>query len=78
MQVRVQRVRRIRLDRIRGNHADTVSTGGTLVYASPGFVVPIGKHMSAYGFVQLPVYQYVNGVQPVPHYTASFGVQYAF
>jgi hypothetical protein len=68
--------RRVQHDK--GNNADTVSTGGTLVYASPGFVVPVGDHMSAYGFVQLPIYQYVNGVQLVPRYTASLGVRYAF
>jgi hypothetical protein len=66
------------VQRDKGNNADTVSTGGTLVYASPGFVVPVGEKMSVYGFVQLPVYQYVNGVQLVPRYTASLGMHYTF
>lgn len=61
-----------------GANADTVSTGGTLVYLSPGVVVPIGKQTSIYGFVQLPIYQNVNGAQIVPRYTASIGARFAF
>ena len=61
-----------------GANADTVSTGGTLVYLSPGVTVPVAKKTSLYGFVQLPVYQGVNGVQLAPKYTASVGVRYRF
>ncbi|MBF0457294.1 MAG: TonB-dependent receptor [Nitrospirae bacterium] len=61
-----------------GANADTVSTGGTLLYISPGVSVPIGENVSAYSFVQLPLYQNVNGVQLAPRYTMSFGVRYAF
>ena len=61
-----------------GASADTVSTGGTLMYLSPGVVVPVSKQASVYGFVQLPVYQDVRGVQLTPRYTASIGARYAF
>lgn len=61
-----------------GANADTVSTGGTLVYLSPGVVVPVSAHASVYGYVQVPVYQNVYGVQLTPRYTASFGVHYTF
>lgn len=61
-----------------GAAADTVSTGGTLMYLSPGVVVPVSKRASVYGFVQLPVYQDVRGVQLTPRYTASIGARYAF
>lgn len=61
-----------------GANADTVSTGGTLVYLSPGVVVPINERMSVYGFVQLPIYQNVNGVQLAPRYTASVGARFSF
>lgn len=61
-----------------GANADTVSTGGTLVYLSPGIVVPVSKQASLYAFVQLPVYQNVNGVQLAPRYTASLGARFAF
>ncbi|MDA8089885.1 MAG: hypothetical protein M0Z61_06655 [Nitrospiraceae bacterium] len=61
-----------------GDNADTVSTGGTLLYVSPGIDVPVSFHLSLYGFVQLPVYQNLNGVQLAPRYTTSFGVHYLF
>lgn len=61
-----------------GANADTVSTGGTLLYLSPGVVVPVSKQTSVYGFVQLPVYQDVNGVQLAPRYLASVGARFSF
>lgn len=67
-----------RVARDSGARADTVSTGGTLVYLSPGLVVPVSKLASVYGFVQLPIYQNVNGVQLTPKYTASLGVRFSF
>ncbi|HEY8099957.1 MAG TPA: TonB-dependent receptor [Burkholderiaceae bacterium] len=67
-----------RVQRDSGANADTVSTGGTLVYVSQGVVIPVGKQMSVYSFVQLPVYQNVNGVQLAPRYTFSLGARYAF
>jgi len=61
-----------------GANADTTSTGGNLVYVSPGAVVPLSRQLSVYGFVQLPAYQNVRGVQLAPKFTASAGVRYAF
>ncbi|MBV8658085.1 MAG: TonB-dependent receptor [Burkholderiales bacterium] len=61
-----------------GENADQVSTGGTLAYLSPGVVVPVGKRTSVYGFVQVPIYQNVNGVQLAPRYTASVGARFNF
>jgi hypothetical protein len=61
-----------------GANADQVSTGGTLLYISPGITVPLGTQLSVFGFVQLPLYQDVNGVQLAPRYTASVGVHYSF
>ncbi|UTH75016.1 hypothetical protein [Chromobacterium sp. IIBBL 290-4] len=61
-----------------GAQADTVSTGGTLLYLSPGVTVPLNKQASVYGFMQVPLYQKVNGVQLAPRYTTSIGVRYAF
>lgn len=61
-----------------GAAADTVSTGGTLVYLSPGVVVPVAKTASLYGFVQLPIYQDVRGVQLTPKYTFSVGAHFSF
>jgi hypothetical protein len=66
------------VERDSGDNADIFSTGGTLVYVSPGVSVPLSKQASVYGFVQLPIYQDVNGVQLAPRYTASLGARYAF
>jgi len=64
--------------RDRGANADTVSTGGTLLYVSPGVVAAVSNLISTYTFVQLPIYQDVNGVQLAPRFTVSAGVRYSF
>ena len=61
-----------------GFNADTISTGGTLVYLSPGAVLALNENVSIYGFVQLPLYQNVRGVQLTPRYTASLGAKLTF
>ena len=61
-----------------GANADTVSTGGTLVYLSPGVTVRVNKELKLYSFLQLPIHQDVNGVQLAPRWTASVGLNYAF
>jgi hypothetical protein len=66
------------VERDEGAEADTVSTGGTLVYLSPGVTVPVNKKVSLYSFLQVPVYQDVNGVQLAPRYTATVGARYSF
>lgn len=66
------------VQRDRGANADTVSTGGTLAYLSPGIALPVGLHASLFGFVQVPVYQKVNGVQLAPRYSVSVGARYTF
>ena len=66
------------VDRDSGANADTVSTGAVLLYLSPGVDVPVSSSFSVYGFVQVPVYQNLNGVQIAPHYTTSLGVRYIF
>jgi len=58
--------------------ADTISTGGTVVYLSPGISASITDKVGVYGFVQLPVYSRLDGYQLFPHWTGSAGVTYAF
>lgn len=58
-------------------YVDVFDTGGTLLYISPGVVVPVSSRISVYGFVQLPVYQDVRGVQLAPRFTTSVGVRYS-
>lgn len=55
-----------------------LSTGGTLVYLSPGVAVRLGGGASLYSFIQLPIYQKVNDLQLVPRYTFALGVRQSF
>ncbi len=61
-----------------GAQADVDNSGGTLIDLSPGITAQISHSLHAYGFVQVPVFQRVNGFQLAPHWTASVGVRYAF
>ena len=49
--------------RDRGAEAEPEDTGGTSVFLSPGLSYGVGKSLNVYGFFQVPLYQYVNGVQ---------------
>lgn len=53
-------------------------SGGTLAYLAPGASIRVGGGMTAYGFIQLPVYQKVNSLQIVPQYTMTLGVRQSF
>ena len=61
-----------------GTLADTISTGGTVVYLSPGASASVTDKLSVYAFVQLPVYSRLYGYQLFPHWTASAGMTYSF
>jgi hypothetical protein len=52
--------------------------GGTLVYLAPGASFRAGGGTSVYGFVQLPVYQDVIGLQLSPRYTLTLGIKHSF
>jgi hypothetical protein len=69
-------IRNVRTDS--GDLADTVSTGGTLAYISPGIIARLSNQASVHATVQLPVYQNVTGIQLTPRYIASVGVHIAF
>ncbi len=56
----------------------TPVSGGTLAYLAPGASIRLGGGTTAYGFVQLPVYQAVNSLQIVPQYTLTLGVRQSF
>ena len=61
-----------------GANADQFSTAGTLVYISPGLIVPVRPGLETYAFVQFPLYENLLGVQLAPTYTASLGARYMF
>jgi hypothetical protein len=65
-------------DRDEGAQADTENSGATLVYLSPGAYFHFTHSVHAYAFVQLPIYQRVNGLQLEPKYTTSIGVRFEF
>jgi len=49
-----------------------------VVYASPGLFVNVAENTALYGFVQIPVYQRVGGLELVPDYSASIGIKHKF
>ena len=59
-----------------GAAADTANSGGTLVYLSPGVTAEPAANASAFVFVQLPVYQRVNGLQLEPRWILSAGLRW--
>ena len=63
-------------NRERGAEADTANSGGTRAYVSPGLTVELATQASAYFFVQLPVYQRVNGLQLEPKWLLSVGLRW--
>ena len=61
-----------------GTGADTYATGGTLVYFTPGVVIPVSPGTSLYTSLQLPIYQNLNGIQLAPTSIFSVGVRFSF
>ena len=64
--------------RDRGEQAEPDDTGGKFVFLSPGVSYAFTPQFQAYAFIQLPVYQNVNGVQLVPRYAFATGVNARF
>ncbi len=50
-------------------------TGGRYLFVSPGLRLILPGHASAYGYVQLPVYQNVNGLQLTSRVNYIVGIQ---
>ena len=46
-----------------GDQAEPDNSGGKFLFLSPGLSYALGKNLQLYTFLQLPLYQYVNGVQ---------------
>lgn len=57
-----------------GPNADAANSGATLAYLGPGVTVRVGPSAQAFAFVEVPVYQNVNGYQLAPRVTASVGI----
>ena len=61
-----------------GAAADLYSTGGTLVYLTPGFTMPVSDQVMLYANVQIPIYENLTGIQLAPSYIGSVGMKYSF
>ena len=61
-----------------GANASPDDSGGQTIYLSPGATVALTDKVKAYGFVQLPIYQKLNGYQLAPKYTVSIGTRFEF
>jgi len=53
-------------------------TGGRYLYLSPGLRLLLGSKTSIYGFVQVPVYQHVNGLQLTSKANYLAGIRKSF
>jgi len=62
--------------RERGVNADTANSGDAAFFASPGLTAQLGMAESVFAFLQLPVYQRVNGLQLEPRWLISAGFRW--
>lgn len=61
-----------------GANADVENSGATLAYLSPGVSFNLSSRLDGFAFVQVPVYQRVNGLQLQPRFFSSVGLRYRF
>ncbi len=59
-----------------GANADTANSGGVFAYLSPGVTAEVTAGTLAFAFVQVPVYQRVNGLQLEPKWLLSLGLRW--
>lgn len=65
-------------DNDRGTEAEPADTGGSFVWLSPGLSYAVGHTRQIYGYVQLPLYQRVNGIQLTADYALIVGLNTRF
>jgi hypothetical protein len=61
-----------------GVNASPDDSGGKTIYLSPGLSFAVGEKTKVYGFVQVPIYQNLNGYQLAPKTTFSLGTRFEF
>jgi len=61
-----------------GTNASPDDSGGLTLHLSPGLTYALTPKVKAYGFIQMPIYQDLNGYQLAPRYTASLGSRFEF
>ena len=61
-----------------GDQAEPDDSGGKFLFLSPGVSYALGNNLQLYSFVQLPLYQYVNGVQLTSRWAFLSGASLRF
>jgi hypothetical protein len=61
-----------------GLQSEPGNSGATALWLSPGATLSIDKQAAVYGFIQLPAYQKVNGIQLVPKASLVLGYTLSF
>lgn len=61
-----------------GDNAEPDESGGKYLFFTPGASYALTKSLQVYAFVQLPIYQYVNGVQLTSHWAFLSGASLRF
>jgi hypothetical protein len=59
-----------------GALADRDNSGATQLLVAPGLTVHMAEHLDAYAFVQVPLWQHVNGLQLESRWLLSTGVRW--
>lgn len=62
----------------KGAEAEPDDSGGRFLFVSPGASYSIDQSIQLYGFLQLPLAQFVNGLQLTADYSLSAGVSVQF
>ncbi|HYM82362.1 MAG TPA: transporter [Candidatus Limnocylindria bacterium] len=65
-------------DDVGATDGEEANTGGTAVFATPGLRVGFSPTMTAYGYVQMRLYERVNGIQITAPYHVMVGTSYGF
>ena len=64
--------------RDRGPNAEEDHSGGKFIFVSPGVSYLLTENVQVYSFVQIPLYQYVNGVQLTADWAVVAGISTRF
>lgn len=61
-----------------GTNAEPTDSGGKSISISPGWAYKVTSSTQIYGFIQKPIYQYVNGYQLTSDWSAAIGLSTQF
>ncbi|MEI6534382.1 MAG: hypothetical protein WCN98_03500 [Verrucomicrobiaceae bacterium] len=61
-----------------GAEADNFDSGGTVINLGPGVTVEVTDKIASFLFVQVPVYQNLNGYQLAPKWSLTAGIRASF